>query len=190
MNPRMDDTSASLLHRLQTRGDAGGWPRFVELYTPLLLAWARAAGVPDADAPDLIQDVFALLWRKLPEFHYDPARGRFRGWLRTVTLNRWRELVRRRTVLTANGDGLSDAPAPEAEAFWDREYRARLVGRATTILKADFQPTTWQAFWRVVVDGQPAATAAGELGLTVGAVHAARFRVLTRLRQELAGLLE
>lgn len=186
----MDDTSPSLLHRLQHGTDAAGWERFVRLYTPLLLAWAKRAGVPDADAPDLVQDVFAVLWQKLPAFRYDPARGRFRGWLRTVTLNRWRELARRRTVPTAGGDGLHDVPAPDSEAFWEVEYRTRLVGRATAILQADFQPATWRAFWRVVVDGHPAADVAAELGLTVGAVHAARFRVLARLRQELAGLLE
>jgi RNA polymerase sigma-70 factor (ECF subfamily) len=188
----MDDTSASLLERLRAAPHGDGWPRFVTLYTPLLLAWARRAGVPDADTPDLIQDVFTLLWQKLPEFRYDPQRGRFRGWLRTVTLNRWRELARRRAIPTAGDNGLSDLPTPESEseAFWEEEYRARLVGRAVAILKADFQPATWQAFWRVVVDGQSAGAAAAELGLTVGAVHAARFRVLARLRQELAGLLE
>ncbi len=40
------------------------------------------------------------------------------------------------------------------------------------------------------MEGQPAAEVAAELGLTVGAVCAARFRVLDRLRNELAGLLE
>jgi hypothetical protein len=31
---------------------------------------------------------------------------------------------------------------------------------------------------------------AAELGLTIGAAYAAKFRVLDRLRQELAGMLE
>jgi RNA polymerase sigma-70 factor (ECF subfamily) len=186
----MDDTPASLLERLRAAPHGTSWERFVQLYTPLLLAWADRAGVPAADAPDLVQDVFALLWQKLPAFRYDPARGRFRGWLRTVTVNRWRELHRRRTVPTVGGDGIDDVPAPAADAFWEHEYRTHLVGRATTILKADFQPATWQAFWRVVVDGQAAADTAKELGITIGAVHAARFRVLARLRQELAGLME
>lgn len=186
----MDDTPASLLERLRAapHGTAS-WERLVRLYTPLLLAWARRAGVPDADAPDLIQDVFARLWQTLPEFRYDPARGRFRGWLRTVTLNRWRELARRH-LPTTEANGLTDLPAPAAEAFWEGEYRARLVGRAVAVLQADFRPATWRAFWRVVVDGEPAADVAAGLGLTVGAVHAARFRVLARLRQELTGLLE
>lgn len=186
----MEDTSPSLLQRLHAGDAVLGWPRFVTLYTPLLLAWSKRAGVPAADTPDFVQEVFALLWQKLPEFKYDPQRGRFRGWLRAVTLNRWRELTRRRCVATAGGAALPDVPAPEAEAFWEHDYRAWLSGRALTVLQADFQPATWKAFWRVVVEGVPAATVASELGLTVGAVHAARFRVLARLRQELAGLWE
>jgi RNA polymerase sigma-70 factor, ECF subfamily len=186
----MEDTSLSLLRRLKSGDAVVGWPRFVALYTPLLMVWGKIAGVPAADVPDFVQDVFAHLWRKLPEFEYDPERGRFRAWLRSVTLNRWRELARRRRAMPAGGPALPDVPAPEAEAFWEHDYRAWLAGRATRVLQADFQPATWQAFWRVVVDEVPAARVAEELGLSVGAVHAARFRVLARLRQELAGLWE
>ena len=41
-----------------------------------------------------------------------------------------------------------------------------------------------------MVGGKAAAEVAGELGLTTGAVRAAKFRVLSRLRQELSGLVE
>ena len=44
--------------------------------------------------------------------------------------------------------------------------------------------------WEHVVSGKSAAEVAADLGLTPGAVRAAKFRVLTRLRLELAGLLE
>jgi RNA polymerase sigma-70 factor (ECF subfamily) len=40
------------------------------------------------------------------------------------------------------------------------------------------------------VDGRPAADVARELGLTVNAVVKAKSRVLNRLRQEAAGLLD
>jgi hypothetical protein len=59
-------TSVSLLHRLRTGTDARGWERFVRLYAPLLLRWARLTGARDADAADLVQDVLALLFHKLP----------------------------------------------------------------------------------------------------------------------------
>ena len=58
------------------------------------------------------------------------------------------------------------------------------------MMRADFQPATWQACWENVVAGRPAADVARELGITADAVYAATYRVLRRLRQELHGLLE
>ena len=83
-----------------------------------------------------------------------------------------------------------DQPGPEAEAFWEAEYRQYLAGRALAVMRTEFQPTTWMACWECVVHDRPAAEVAAELGLSVGAVRAAKFRVLTRLRQELDGLLD
>jgi RNA polymerase sigma-70 factor, ECF subfamily len=71
-----------------------------------------------------------------------------------------------------------------------RGYRQHIARRALQILQADFQPTTWKAFWEHVVNDRPAPAVAQELGLTAGAVYAAKFRILDRLRQELAGMLE
>ncbi len=57
-------------------------------------------------------------------------------------------------------------------------------------MRADFQEKTWKACWETVALGRPAAAVAAELDLSVGAVYAAKFRVLERLRQELHGLLD
>jgi RNA polymerase sigma-70 factor (ECF subfamily) len=54
----------------------------------------------------------------------------------------------------------------------------------------DFTPATWQAFRRYVLQGKPAARVAAELDLSLNSVLLAKSRVLKRLRQELAGLLE
>ena len=57
----MGTTSASLLERLQRQAHADDWGRFVRLYAPLLLGWARRAGASESDAADLVQDVFATV---------------------------------------------------------------------------------------------------------------------------------
>lgn len=184
------DTPASLLERLRRPSDAEAWGRFVRLYTPLLYHWAHRAGLRDQDAADLIQDVFTLLVEKLPDFTYDPGKS-FRGWLRTVTLNKWRERSRRAALPCQANAALDALPAAEPEeAFWEAEYRQHLVGEALRLMKAHFQPLTWKACWEHVVSGKSAPEVAAELGLTAGAVRAAKVRVLTRLRRELAGLLD
>ena len=42
----------------------------------------------------------------------------------------------------------------------------------------------------MTVDGQTAANVGQELGLAANAVHQAKFRVLSRLRTEMAGLVD
>jgi RNA polymerase sigma-70 factor (ECF subfamily) len=190
----IDATSLSLLERLcQPAGqEAAAWDRFVHLYTPLLYHWVRRLRLPPEDAADLVQEVLTTLVQKLPEFHYDPRQS-FRAWLRTITLNKGRDLCRRRAARPA---GPGDRPLPDvggpdsAAAFDESEYRQHLVRRALQLMQAEFQPVTWKACWEYMIAERPAADVARELGVTVNAGYLAKSRVLTRLRQELAGLVD
>lgn len=182
----MHTTPVSLLERVRQPGEQAAWARLVEMYTPLLLYWARRRGLQESDAADLVQDVFALLVHKLPEFVYDRQKS-FRNWLRTVLYTKDRDRIRRAAHRPASIGPTTEPSAPgDAEAAWEAEYRELLVARALELMQDEFQPATWKACWEVVVSGRPAA----ELGLTVGAVYAAKSRVLRRLRRELDGLLE
>jgi RNA polymerase sigma-70 factor (ECF subfamily) len=184
-------TPPSLLDRLRHAPERQAWDRFVDMYTPLLFAWAGRLGLSGHDAADMVQDVFTTLVEKLPEFRYDPQKS-FRAWLKTVLLNRWRkhqrhQAVERRAAL-ANLDTL--AAEEQLPEFEEEEYRRYLVRRALALMEAEFQPATWKACWECVVRGRPAAVVAAELGISTNAVYLARSRVLRRLREELDGLLE
>jgi len=187
----MNSTPPSLLERMRRPTDQEAWNRFVQLYSPLLYRWARRMGLAGQDADDFLQEVFTLLVRKLPEFQYDP-RKRFRNWLWTVALNKFREHQRSRPVPQhqAGEEVLAQLPAQDDEAIGEVEYREYLVRRALELMQAEFNPTTWKAFWECVTANRPAAEVGGELGLTVDAVYAAKSRVLRRLREELEGLLD
>jgi RNA polymerase sigma-70 factor (ECF subfamily) len=188
----MTRTPSSLLERLRQPFEPQAWARFVALYAPLIYSWGRRAGLQESDAADLAQDVFVTLLRVLPTFTYDRNRS-FRRWLRTVTLNQWRKGRNRpgdRALGGEDGDVEAVDASDDLEAFWEAEYREHLVGRALRIMRADFEEATWKACWETVALGRPAAEVAAELGLSVGAVYAAKFRVLGRLRGELQGLLD
>lgn len=189
----MHTTSISLIERLREPGQEEAWSRLVELYTPLLFFWAHRAGLRDQDAADLVQDVFAVLVQKLPEFLYD-RRKSFRGWLRTILTNKWRDRCRRQAaspVRPGNPAALASVAGPNTvDDFWEDEYRRHLVGRALQLMQAEFQPSTWQACWNLVVLDRSAKEVAADLGMSVDAVYAAKSRVLRRLRQELEGFLE
>jgi RNA polymerase sigma-70 factor (ECF subfamily) len=187
----VDTTPVSLLQRLRQPGQREAWARFVDLYGPLLLYWARRAGLSEEDAADAVQDIFTRLVQELPRFTYDPGR-RFRGYLYTVARNHLRNRLTRARGVPIAADAFPDylaAPDP-VEEVWEREHRQFVVRRALEIMRADFEPATWQACWQLVVDGRPAAEVGAALGLTANAVYLARLRVLRRLHRELDGLLD
>lgn len=185
----MHTTPISLLVRLKQPGADKAWQRFVDLYTPLLFYWARQAGLHSPDDEDLVQEVFALLVEKLPQFNYDQRRS-FRGWLHTVLRNRLCDLGRRKSpVRSGEQADLAEIPAPATDDAWEQEHHRLLVSRVAQIMRSDFQEATWRACWETAVNGRPAAEVAELLGISENAVYVAKGRVLRRLRQELEGLL-
>jgi RNA polymerase sigma-70 factor (ECF subfamily) len=185
-------TSYSLLERLrQSDLDSPAWDRFVALYTPLLHYWARRWGLQATDASDVIQDVLVVLLRELPSYQRHPN-TRFRSWLWSVTRNRVRTLRRQRFPGAASNDlSVDELVAPDHVAEQEAaEELTLLTRRAAELLQNDFQPATWKAFWETAVVGRSGLDVGHELGMTVGAVYAARFRVQQRIREELAGFLD
>ena len=70
----------------------------------------------------------------------------------------------------------------------DAWRNGRTAVPALQLVRAEFQPQTWQAFWQVAVDGPAAADVAAELGANVRSVYVAKSRILRRLREELCEL--
>jgi RNA polymerase sigma-70 factor (ECF subfamily) len=183
-------TSLSLLDRLRDTDDVQAWQDFVNLYAPLVYGLARRHGLQDADAADLTQEVLRALVHAVPQFRYDPARGRFRGWFFTVARNQLRKFQQgRRRQPVGTGDPEADLlllqqPAPEEVAAWEREYQARVFELASERVRDCFRPATWEAFRRSMLQGEDPGAVGAELGMSVGAVYIARTRVLARIRQE------
>ena len=184
----MHTTPPSLLEQLRLPAQPDAWSRFAELYTPLLYYWARSQSLAEADAADLVQEVFLVLVTKLPHFRYDRD-GSFRSWLRTLTLNKHRELQRRKRPNVV--DNLHDEAAKNSDnALEEKEYRLHLVQQMLHILEDQFPPSTWQIFQEYVIQNRQAQEVATKRKVTLGTVYAAKSKVLHRLRQELVGLLD
>lgn len=63
-----------------------------------------------------------------------------------------------------------------------------LIYRALVEVCDEFESSTWQAFWRSVVDGKSTDIAAAELKMTPAIIRQARSRIPRRLRQQLGDL--
>ncbi len=182
-----DSTSSSLLQRLQAN-EPRAWEKMVALYAPLVYDWIRRAGVPETEAVDIGQEVFLAVVQNVGRFEPQREHASFRGWLRVITTNKIRDHFRGKTrqpqrLLDPATNIAPERPEPPAE-----DELAGLLPRLLAWLEPQFQPKTWQAFWRTVVEDRLTADVAAELGMQVDAVRQAKARVLRRLRQELAEL--
>ena len=185
-------TRASLLLRIRDGQDKEAWRQFVEVYASLIYGFARKRGLQDADAADLMQDVLRSIASAVGRLDYDPRRGSFRSWLYTVTRNKlYSFLDGQRRHPRGSGDSgaqqlLEEQANPDdSAAAWDQEYQRRLFAWAADQVRAEFQESTWQAFWQTAVEGKGPKDVARELNLSPGAVYVAKSRVIARLREKI-----
>jgi len=181
----MAQTPPTLLNRLrEAPEDANAWRRFDAIYRPLLTSWLRRYSLQPHDSEDLVQDILSAVASELPQFHYDPARGHFRGWLRQIMVNRlrtfWRARKRNSAAIEPLLDQLQD-PSSDLSRLWDREHDQHVLKGMLAQLEPDYAPTTWQAFRRLLSGDDAGAVAAG-LGISVNAVLLTKSRILKRLR--------
>jgi RNA polymerase sigma-70 factor (ECF subfamily) len=176
--------------------DPEAWQRLVRLYGPLVYHWCRSSGLRAEDTADIVQDVFCAVAPGILGFRSEGQPGSFRAWLRTITRNKIHDHFRRKHGRPEAKGGTTaqqqfmDLPQPPEPAELTDPPKAEdgLWRRAVELVRAEFEDRTWQAFWRVAVDGQPPVAVAEELSTTVHAVYKAKSRVLRRVRQELADL--
>ena len=188
-------TSASLLYRARQQ-DRTAWERLFYLYKPLVLYWCGRRGVLNADAEDVVQEVFRAVAGGLDSFHHDRPGDTFRGWLYGITRNHLL-LHFRRAQHQMPAIGGSDALARLAElsdpAFNEEDPPAEisaLYRRALDLVRDEFEIRTWDMFWQTVIDNRSSAAVAQALGVTAGAVRQAKSRVLRRLREEVGDLIQ
>ena len=184
------DTRHSLILRLPDKRDIDAWDQFVAVYQPLVYRLARSKGLQDADASEVVQEVLVAVSRAVDRWNPDVERGRFRDWLFTIARNLViNYLTRRKPASIGSGDTavnmlLNQQPDPSAESStqFDGEFRRELFYWAADEVRKQVKPKTWDAFWQTSIEAKAIADVATELGMTVGAVHIARSRVLGRLR--------
>ncbi|MBL8880503.1 MAG: sigma-70 family RNA polymerase sigma factor [Phycisphaerales bacterium] len=187
-------TSSSLLLRLRQDGQARevAWHEFYELYSPIISGFARRMGAQGEIVDDLVQEVMRAFFAASPEFSYDPARGRFRGYLKTCVT---RKLSEMRAKIRPESGGLdaSRVVAPEsadhsADAHWDDVWETEKLQRALAIVRERYavnpeRQRTFRAFEMCSLLDLSTDEVARQLGISGESVRAAKSRVSKSLRQ-------
>jgi RNA polymerase sigma factor (sigma-70 family) len=182
-------TDPQLLKRVSALRDDPAWREFFERYNPFVRARCSVYGL-DADSVDeLCQRIWVELTQRLQSYQYDPG-GSFRGWLRRLCHHRATDLYRERdqrcselldsSALACDHIGTEDSSDSE-------KADPRLLHEALRIqegVKARVKPSRWEAFWRVVIDGESVKDVAASLGLKYATVYAGVNHVAELLQQE------
>lgn len=194
----MHDTSISLLDQIRKTSDSASWDRLITLYAPLLKRWVHRYEVQGSDADDIVQEVLLAVFNDLPQFQHNQRTGAFRSWLRTILVNRVRLFWRGRKYRpVATGTSSVDERLnqlqddnSEVSRMWNRDHDEYVLKRLMNAVQSQFEPETWQAFYRQVVDRQRADAVAHELTMSLSSVYMAKSRVLSALRRQADGLVD
>jgi len=163
-----------------------------DLYGPYIYRWCRRAGLQQADAADIAQEVFRTVAAKIADFQSGRPGG-LQAWLQVITRNKIGDHLRRRRG-QAQGQGGTAAQdqlqqvADSLDSLSAADVVAQdnlLPHRALSLVRSEFADRTWQAFWLVLAEERSPAEVARQLGMSLAAVYMAKSRVLCRLRQEL-----
>lgn len=186
----MPTTRESLVLRIRDKTNQQAWAEFTEIYQPALYRFARRRGLQHADALDVTQEVLMAVASAVDRYEFDETRGRFRNWLSVIAKNTTINYFdRQRRHPRATGDSrverllATEECSESCSAPLRLEFRRRLFRWAAEQVRPTFQEKTWQAFWLTAVENRPLEEVGRELSLSMGAIYAARSRVMTRLRK-------
>lgn len=162
-------------------------------YRDVILGWCRRRELSQECAEDVAQEIWLKLLREIHTF--DPAKGRFRSWLKAVVNNAvvdyWRRQDRQPVRAGVGGsvflERLSNLAGPEASAelsvVIDRQAKT-IAAEVLAKVRARLNESTWQSFYLCQVEGRAACEAAKELGIGIASVYKNTYRVKQMLQEE------
>lgn len=186
-------TPKELIAALQADGeiDNARWQQFDELYRPVIPIFLnqRFGAVVGDHGEDIVQEVMVKLVAAFRNRQYDPAKGRFRRYLATVSYNAAVNALRRlqpertQALETIDLDELQDPSSARAYDRLDRQFQEAIYQRMTKLYFTRFahDPTdreVWEAYRR----GESSSVTAQRLGKTPEAVRQQRKRILATLQ--------
>jgi len=151
----------------------------------------------DADAHDVMQQVFVSIAGAIDRWQPDENRPPFRAWLTTIARNAITKALTRQPRDRASGSTsvfeiIKAQPEPDAlakdAAEMQMEARKEMVRWAAQKIQIEFTSATWEVFLRTSIQGESVASVAEATGRSAGSIYVARHRVISRLKEEVSSI--
>jgi RNA polymerase sigma-70 factor, ECF subfamily len=167
--------------------DPKRWREFDSIYRPILRAFLRKQGLKEAQANDLVQEIFVKLLVKIHT--YDRTKSSFRSWLFTIAQRTLIDQVRRRASYERAVDGwalqaVQATPSDSArmKREWTKIHQEKVLEHAIVKVRARTSPKVWACFEQRILRNRPAAEIAVELKVELNNVYVNASRVLKQVR--------
>lgn len=187
----MNTTRASLLIRIKDPSDSMAWRDFDAIYRPMLHRFATLRGLDHSAAEDVVQHCMVAIHEHIRGFEYDPKKGRFKAWLRTMVNNRIRNLHRNRHEDEAKTQDFKrgqDRELSPDEAF-DKVWMEEHLRHAMQDLRREAGDTTYAAFTAYAIDARPVEEVCKEFDLSANQLYKIKWRLTQRLSEMMKELL-
>ncbi len=163
-------------------GESAAWDTLVDTYSRLVYSIPRRYGMTEADADDVTQVVFTILFRKLDTLKDNT---RLSAWLITTTHRECWRIGKKSESAAAVEEAIADLsePAPDEASRWEQAHLVRqgladLGGRCEELLRRMFFAASEPDYQQI---GE-------ELGMPVGSIGPTRARCFEKLRKILERL--
>jgi RNA polymerase sigma factor (sigma-70 family) len=186
-----NQTRITLLEKIRDQHDNKAWSDFAQYYRKFIYNIIRRMNMNHHDAEEIVQNVMLKSWNKLPEFDYDPGRGRFRGWLCRVTGNEVRLFIRKqkhnfKNISLDDEDTYIKADnftEPEIEKIAEEEWKHYLPDLAWKNIKSRFEENAKKTFL-MLKDNISPKEIAQKLNIAESTVYVHKKRVLDKIKLE------
>jgi RNA polymerase sigma-70 factor (ECF subfamily) len=172
------DEETALMVRVREHADSAAFSRLFEMLAPRINSHLRRGGMAPADAENLLQDIFLVVWRKAAMF--DAKLASARTWIFTLVRNRRIDLERaaqREQRLIAEY-ARSDAGAESYEVDLLAQAFGARIGAMLTELPVEQRDVLLKCY----VEGKSQREIAIECGLPIGTVKSRARLAFERVR--------
>jgi DNA-directed RNA polymerase specialized sigma24 family protein len=179
-------TNPSIFMRLKAT-DASpreiAWADFSTRYAPIISSFAKRLGAQQNDIDDITQDVMLGFFLRSPKFIYDPAKGRFRSYLKVCTDRALRRRLGRDVKFRGRSLDEIDPADPDIDKTWNDVWEQQLLKRAVEDVRESVGHTkAFQAFERYVVLDEHAPDVAEKLAMHLNSVYRAKEQITKLIR--------